>query len=253
MRNWCLASALSVLLASPLCAQQKAAGFPDDTAGPGEAAAAKSSLGTGNAVATDQPSFPKEVFAIPAIPRAKPFPNPQKGSAKATEAPGQLVPRYEISGMYFYINAAPGSPFSNFGNQGGGASFTYNASRWLGLTGELGGYNFDRRGGREPAKTNAPAAKKPTPKAKAAREPLLQFRQSGRRRLVHVQRLAMARSDRRTRRIQIQPQPLSSHGKQRFGERKHGQLPFWPAPQLAQIRLLRAVRPLPAGRRTQRH
>ena len=144
MRNWCLASALSVLLASPLCAQQKAAGFPDDTAGPGEAAAAKSSLGTGNAVATDQLSFAKDILAIPAIPRPKPFPKPQAAHAKDTQAPGQLVPRYEIGGMYFYINAAPGSPFADFGNQGGGASFTYNASRWLGLTAELGGYNFDR-------------------------------------------------------------------------------------------------------------
>jgi len=144
MRNWCLRSALSVLLASPLCAQQKAAGFPDDTATRGEAAAAKPSSGTNDAVATGQPSFSKEVFALPAIPHPKPFPKPQAATAKDTRAPGQLVPRYEISGMYFYVNAAPGSPFANFGNHGGGASFAYNASRWLGLTAELGGYNFNR-------------------------------------------------------------------------------------------------------------
>src|SRR5438034_447841 len=144
MRNWCLRSALSVLLASPLCAQQKAAGFPDDTATRGEAAAAKPSSGTNDAAATGQPSFSKEVFALPAIPHPKPFPKPQAATAKDTRAPGQLVPRYEISGMYFYVNAAPGSPFANFGNHGGGASFAYNASRWLGLTAELGGYNFNR-------------------------------------------------------------------------------------------------------------
>jgi OmpA family len=144
MRNWCLRSALSVLLASPLCAQQKAAGFPDDTASRGEAAAAKLSSGTNDAVATGQPSFSKEVLALPAIPHPKPFPKPQAATAKDTRAPGQLVPRYEISGMYFYVNAAPGSPFANFGNHGGGASFAYNASRWLGLTAELGGYNFNR-------------------------------------------------------------------------------------------------------------
>ena len=144
MRNWCLRSALSVLLASPLCAQQKAAGFPDDTATRGEAAAAKPSSGTNDAVATGQPSFSKEVFALPAIPHPKAFPKPQAATAKDTRAPGQLVPRYEISGMYFYVNAAPGSPFANFGNHGGGASFAYNASRWLGLTAELGGYNFNR-------------------------------------------------------------------------------------------------------------
>jgi outer membrane protein OmpA-like peptidoglycan-associated protein len=143
MRYWCLA-ALSVLLASPLCAQQKAAGFPDEASGSRDAAAVESSGGTGNAVATDQRSFSKEIFAIPAFPTPKPFPTPQAAHAKDTRAPGQLVPRYEISGMYFYVNAAPGSPFNNFGNQGGGASLTYNASRWLGLTAELAGYKFNR-------------------------------------------------------------------------------------------------------------
>src|SRR5215469_6343962 len=144
MRNWCLASALSVVLASPLCAQQKAAGLSDDTSGSKEAAALKSSLGRSNAVATDQASFSKEIFAIPAFPPPRPFPKPQAAHAKDTRAPGQLVPRYEISGMYFYVNAAPGSPFDNFGNQGGGGAFTYNASRWLGLTAEVAGYKFDR-------------------------------------------------------------------------------------------------------------
>jgi outer membrane protein OmpA-like peptidoglycan-associated protein len=144
MRNWCLASALGVLLASPLCAQQKAAGSADDASSRTEAAAVKSSGGTSNVVATDQLSFSKDIFAIPAIPRPKPFPKPQAATAKDTRAPGLLVPRYEISGMYFYVNAAPGSPFANFNNQGGGASFTYNASRWLGLTAELAGYDFNR-------------------------------------------------------------------------------------------------------------
>lgn len=143
MRNWCLASALSVLLVSPLCAQQKA-GSPDDAASRSEAAAADSSAGTSNAVTTDRLSLSKDIFAIPAVPRPKPFPKPQAATAKDTRAPGQLVPRYEISGMYFYVNAGPGSPFANFSNQGGGASFTYNASRWLGLTGELAGYDFKR-------------------------------------------------------------------------------------------------------------
>ena len=129
MRNWCLASALIVLLAPPLCAQQKAAGFPDDTSSGSEAAAVKSSGGRSNVVATDQLSFFKDIFAVPAIPRPKPFPERQAATAKDTRAPGLLVPRYEISGLYFYVNAAPGSPFANFNNQGGGASFTYNASR----------------------------------------------------------------------------------------------------------------------------
>ena len=141
MRNWCLASALSVLLASPLCAQQKAAG-PDDTSSRSEAAVKSGE--TSNVFPADRLSFSEDIFAIPAAPRAKPFPRPQAATAKDTRAPGQLVPRYEITGMYFYINASPGSPFANFNNQGGGASFTYNASRWLGLTAEVAGYKFDR-------------------------------------------------------------------------------------------------------------
>jgi outer membrane protein OmpA-like peptidoglycan-associated protein len=143
MRNWCAAAALSVVLASHLCAQQKAAGFPDDASSRTEPAAEKSSGATSNAVANDQISFSKNISRLPAVPRPKPFPKPQ-AAPKDTRAPGQLVPRYEISGMYFYVNAAPGSPFANFSNQGGGASFTYNASRWLGLTGELAGYDFKR-------------------------------------------------------------------------------------------------------------
>src|SRR5260370_41002450 len=46
--------------------------------------------------------------------------------------------------MYDYINFAPGDPFANFNSHGGSGSFTYNASRWLGLTGEFGGYIFER-------------------------------------------------------------------------------------------------------------
>jgi outer membrane protein OmpA-like peptidoglycan-associated protein len=144
MRNWCVAAALGVILASPLCAQQKAAGFPDDTSSRTETAAEKSSAGTNNAVANDHLVLSKDVFALPAVPRPKPFPKPQAAAAKDTRPPGQLVPRYEVAGMYFYVNASPGSPFASFSNQGGGASFTYNASRWLGLTGELAGYDFKR-------------------------------------------------------------------------------------------------------------
>src|SRR5258708_757521 len=55
-----------------------------------------------------------------------------------------VVPRYEIAGMYSYINFAPGDPFANFNNHGATGSFTYNASKWVGLTGEVGEYRFSR-------------------------------------------------------------------------------------------------------------
>src|SRR6266849_5720038 len=135
MRNWCAALAMSALLALPLCAQQKSGGAGDDTA---------------NAATTSEKSAPsikavaaKGVFALPATPRPTPFPGPAAVAAD-TRPPGQLVPRYELAGMYDYINFAPGTPFANFNNHGATGSFTYNASRWLGLMAEAGGYQFNR-------------------------------------------------------------------------------------------------------------
>jgi outer membrane protein OmpA-like peptidoglycan-associated protein len=54
------------------------------------------------------------------------------------------LPRYEISAGYSYIDLHPGDPFNNFGNQGGTGSFTYNASRFVGLTAEIGSYAYTR-------------------------------------------------------------------------------------------------------------
>ncbi|PYU09442.1 MAG: flagellar motor protein MotB [Acidobacteria bacterium] len=144
MRNWCVAAALSVLVASPLCAQQKAAS-PDDTSGRTETAAEKSSGGASSAAASDALVPSKGIFALPAVPRPKPFPKPRPGGSKDSDAPGQLVPRYEFGVLYDYVNFSPGGSFSNFNNHGATGAFTYNASRWLGLTAELGGYRFKNR------------------------------------------------------------------------------------------------------------
>jgi len=145
MRNWCVAAALGVLLASPLAAQQKAAGSPDDSLKRTETSAEKSSGESSHAVASEHLVLPKDVFALPAVPRPKPFPTPQKAAKKEDRAPGQLVPRYELGGTYDYVNFRPGSPFSDFNNHGAVGSFTYNASRALGLTAELGGSRFKNR------------------------------------------------------------------------------------------------------------
>src|SRR5437588_2930964 len=139
MRNWCLAAALSVFLASPLCAQHKTG---DDSSSATETGRAKPSGAASNAVAIDQLAFPRHLFAVPAAPRPKPLPGPK---AKDTRAPGQLVPGYEFGVTYDYINFRPGSPFADFSNHGAAGSFTYNASRWLGLTAELGAYRFKNR------------------------------------------------------------------------------------------------------------
>ena len=131
MRNWCAALAMGALLALPLCAQQKNSGADGDTAN-----AAEKSRASSKAVAA------QGLLALPVTPRPTPFQGP--AAAADTRPPGTLVPRYEFSAMYDYINFAPGDPFANFNSHGGSGSFTYNASKWLGLTGEFGGYRFDR-------------------------------------------------------------------------------------------------------------
>ncbi len=144
MRNWCAALVMSGLLALPLCAQQKSSGAGDDTtnaANREKSATSSNTAGGGRAVGSSKPVATKGVFALPATPRPTPFPGP---AAADTRAPGQLVPRFEIAGLYEYINFAPGDPFANFNNHGAAGSFTYNASRWVGLVGEFGGYRFER-------------------------------------------------------------------------------------------------------------
>src|SRR5216683_3844277 len=112
MRNWCAALVMSGLLALPLCAQQKSSGAGDDTtnaAPKAEKHATSSTAGGGRAVGSSKPVATKGVFALPATPRPTPFPGP---AAADTRAPGQLVPRFEIAGLYEYINFAPGDPFA---------------------------------------------------------------------------------------------------------------------------------------------
>ena len=144
MRNWCAALAMSALLAMPLCAQQKSGGAADDTASAGTATE-KNTAAESSTAAKDILTGSPTLFALPAVPRPTPFPGPQ-AAAKDTRPPGKLVPRYEIAGMYQYINFSPGNPFPNFDNHGAAASFTYNASKWLGLATEVGDYGYQRNG-----------------------------------------------------------------------------------------------------------
>ncbi len=141
MRNWCAALVMSALLALPLCAQQKNSGAGDETTN--AVTAAEKRAAPGKAAESSKPVAAKGVFALPATPRPTPFPGPAAAAAD-TRPPGQLVPRFEVAAMYHYVNYAPGTPFSNFNNHGAAGSFTYNASKWVGLSGEFGGYRFDR-------------------------------------------------------------------------------------------------------------
>src|SRR5438445_2810880 len=140
MRNWCAGFVMSALVALPLCAQQKSSGTGDETTS--ASANAEKSAASGKASDSGRPAAAKGVFALPAIPKPAPF--PAAAAAADTRAPGRLLPRYEIAVMYDYVNFAPGSPFANFDGHGGSGSLTYNASRWIGLTGEVGTYDLAR-------------------------------------------------------------------------------------------------------------
>ncbi len=139
MRKSCLVMAMSAFLALPLFAQQKSGGTNDGNNGP----AAEKNAPAGSASKGSTVVHVNGIFALPAAPRPTPFPGPT-GAAKDTTPPGRLVPRYELASMYDYVNFAPGEPFANFNSHGSSGSFTYNASRWVGLTAEVGGYQFQR-------------------------------------------------------------------------------------------------------------
>src|SRR5215475_5676582 len=140
MRKWCATVALGALLALPLCAQQKDA----------STANSNTNTDTTNAV-------PAKDFSIaPASPSLFPMAAPAARPAGADifsdwannpwnrHAWGLLTPRFEVAGMFSYINFCPCS-FKNFNQLGATGSFAYNVNKWLGLVGEIGGYRFDRQ------------------------------------------------------------------------------------------------------------
>src|SRR5262249_10582157 len=104
-----------------------------------ERAAPAASATTANGAALTRSM--RNPLATPEAPRPKPFPN---AGSTSDDAPGRLLPKWEVGGMYNYANIHPGDPFDHFGAQGGSGSLTYNPSKWIGLTGELGGLHYDR-------------------------------------------------------------------------------------------------------------
>jgi outer membrane protein OmpA-like peptidoglycan-associated protein len=140
MRNWCVVLALSLPLAVPLAAQQRSDG--SDTAAKSTAGAAEKSAAPVAKETTVAPTV-RNVFALPAAPRPKGF--PAAGASSTDEAPGRLLPRFELGGGYSYVNFNPGDPFDRFNSHGGTGSFVVNASRWFGLVAEIGSYNFNSR------------------------------------------------------------------------------------------------------------
>ena len=134
MRNWCVAVTVSALLALPVCAQQNGDGA-SATAAAGEKSPAK----TGG---MDITPASRNLFALPDAPRPKPFP---AGAASSDDTlPGRIVPKFEATGMFDYVNFSPGGGFANFNNYGASGAFTWNPSRWIGLTEEIGGIGYTR-------------------------------------------------------------------------------------------------------------
>jgi hypothetical protein len=138
MRRLCLTVAASAILALPVWAQQGDDNSRDGAKAPGDSTAAASKAEPTNAVASSRS------FAVPDVPRATPFPGPAPSASTDNNAPGRLTPKFELAGMYSYINFNPGTGFNSWNNHGGTGSFTYNVNRWLGLTGEVGAYSFSR-------------------------------------------------------------------------------------------------------------
>jgi len=139
MRKWCAATAVAAILAFPLFGQQKDDSANQPTTGTTGSADASAPAPESAVHAT------RGVFALPAVPKATPFPGPQAAAkSKEADAPARLVPKFEINLGYSYVNFNPGDGFSNFNNHGGSGGFTYNPTRYLGLTADLGGYTFSR-------------------------------------------------------------------------------------------------------------
>lgn len=139
MRKLVVALAAGALLALPMYAQQNSSELGKETKAKVETAenrSADSLAGTFNVAPRA-----KNLFAFPAGARPTPFP---AADSATDDAPGRAWPRYEVAGMYQYLDFQPGDPFSGFGSHGGSGSFAYNATRYLGLVAEIGGYHFSR-------------------------------------------------------------------------------------------------------------
>ncbi len=140
MSKWYVTIVIGALMALPSFAQKSAiAGDETATTSATSETAAKTPVDS-NEVVNVAPA--RDFFAMPNTPRATPFPVPTPQTTE--EAPGRLVPRYELAMSYEYINFMPGDPFRDFNNHGAIGAFTVNANRWLGLNVEVGGTTFRR-------------------------------------------------------------------------------------------------------------
>lgn len=141
MRKWLATVALGTIVAMPLYAQQKDTNNGSNAPAKSEARASE----TANASDFNIAPAAKNLFALPAAPAAKPADifTDWENNPWNKHHWGLLTPKYELAGMFSYINFCPCS-FPNFSQYGATGSFTYNVSKYLGLTAEVGGYHFNR-------------------------------------------------------------------------------------------------------------
>ena len=142
MRKWCATVAMGALFALPVCAQQKVASTANEPNVTTENTATTKATASDFSIAPASPTL----FATPAAALPKPADifSDWDHNAWNRHAWGVLTPRFEIAGMFQYVNFNPGTGFRSFNSFGGTGSFTYNANNWLGLTAEVGGYHFNR-------------------------------------------------------------------------------------------------------------
>jgi outer membrane protein OmpA-like peptidoglycan-associated protein len=141
MRKWCAIVALGALFALPLCAQQKDASTASKTNDKTESTA------TVNATSSDFNIVPasSRLFAMPAAPPSKPdIYSDWDNNPWNRHAWGRLTPRFEVAGLFQYVNFMP-SGSSNFNSLGGSGEFAVNANSWFGLVAQAGWYHFDRQ------------------------------------------------------------------------------------------------------------
>ncbi|HXX15881.1 MAG TPA: OmpA family protein [Candidatus Eremiobacteraceae bacterium] len=139
MRKWCAIVALGALLALPLCAQQKDASTASGSKGTNDNTATSSATTSDFSIAPASPTL----FAMPAA--AADIYTDWANNPWNRHAWGRLTPKFELAGMFQYINFIPGAGFRDFNTYGGTGSFAYNVANWLGLTAEFGSYHFKRQ------------------------------------------------------------------------------------------------------------
>jgi OmpA family/PKD domain len=140
MRKWFVTVAMGALLALPLWAQQKDAGT----------AIKETTDSTATSTASGDYSIApasRSLFPMPAASAATPADiySDWDNNPWNRHHWGLLTPKFEVAGMFSYINFDPGGGFSSFNNNGGTGSFAYNATKWLGLVAEVGTYHFNRQ------------------------------------------------------------------------------------------------------------